>query len=168
MGRRCKTMLPTTTELLQPRHDTRKEKGALRKSKSRQRSYYNRTARALPKLQEGAAVRVRTPNSTEWTPAVCGKKLSHRSWIVHVNGVDYRRTRRDILLTQERVTGVEEQQWHNQPSESPQAKPSPDLAEVPPPSSPTPVAAADSPAASLNHRPQMDRRRQPLCDVRPD
>ena len=148
MGRRCKTMLPTTTELLQPRHDTCKEKGTLRKSKSRQRSYYNRTARALPKLQEGAAVRVRTPNSTKWTPAVCGKKLSHRSWIVHVNGVDYRRTRRDILLTQERVTGAEEQQWHNQPSESPQVEPSPDLAEVPPPSSPTPVAAADPPAAS--------------------
>lgn len=45
MGRRCKTVMPCTSTLLQPRHTTAKDTLDLRNKKAKQAYYYNRSVR---------------------------------------------------------------------------------------------------------------------------
>ena len=47
MGRRCKTLLPTTTALLQPRYDTDEDARVLLGQKEKQRYHYDKNARTL-------------------------------------------------------------------------------------------------------------------------
>ena len=47
LGRRCRTLLPITEALLQPRCDTEQDSKALADQKQRQQRYYNRSAKHL-------------------------------------------------------------------------------------------------------------------------
>ena len=53
LGRRCKTLLPTTSLLLKPRYATEEDTAALTQMKERQKFYYNRHVKSLPPLNLG-------------------------------------------------------------------------------------------------------------------
>ena len=96
MGRRCKTLLPMTSSLLQPRHSAETDSHALLAAKAKQEYYYNMHAQPLPTLKSGASVRIRLPGQKIWTPGTCERNVGPRSYEVQVGGSTYRRNRRDI------------------------------------------------------------------------
>ena len=68
MSRRTKTSLPTTEFLLQPASlKPELVKRQLEEYRAKQKHYYDRTAKPLPAIQLGDAVRVQTPKG--WKPA---------------------------------------------------------------------------------------------------
>ena len=103
MGRRTKTLLPTSNTLLRPEtmnpdqvHDR------LMEYRMKQKFYFDRGAKELPQLQPGRVVRVQTTSG--WQPGVVVRKDPHpRSYIVEMpeTGGVYRRNRRHLLETQE-------------------------------------------------------------------
>ncbi|XP_032235420.2 uncharacterized protein K02A2.6 [Nematostella vectensis] len=99
MGRRLKTSLPATADLLKPpRQEEITEK--LKKIKEKQKDYYDqKCCSELKLLQQGDQVRVQLGN--EWKPAVVVKKhTTPRSYIIQTElGRKYRRNRRDLILT---------------------------------------------------------------------
>ena len=103
LGRRTCTRLPTTASLLKPSAKEPQEvTGRLLADRGKAKSYYDRGAKALPKLQANDTVRVRSQEGT-WGPArLLPDKHPYRSHSVMVpSGRVYRRNRRDILKTQE-------------------------------------------------------------------
>lgn len=100
MGRRTRTHLPTAHTLLQPQLVPENTLGQLEERQKQQEKFYNRTAKSLPKLKPGDVVRMSTNQG--WRPAVVQRHAKlPRSYIVHSAGRDYRRNRRDLLLTGE-------------------------------------------------------------------
>ena len=71
MGRRCKTLLPTTDTLLKPQYDINSDTQALRKKKEESRRRYNCGARPLSPLKSRDTVRMKLPGQTIWTPDSC-------------------------------------------------------------------------------------------------
>ena len=68
-GRRCKTLLPVSGTLLQPRHSTEEETRAVMGRKRRQQHFYNRHTKPLQPIAPGQSVRMRLPGNTTWTAA---------------------------------------------------------------------------------------------------
>ena len=98
MGRRTKTLLPTTTKLLQPKlinpQAVHKE---LRERKARQKYYYDRHTAILKPLAVGDTVMMRAKE--KWEPAmviaICQDKP--RSYIVNTpGGKQYRRNKHHL------------------------------------------------------------------------
>jgi hypothetical protein len=56
LGRRCKTRLPVSRALLQPRYTTEEDTRALLGQKERQSHYYNRHVKPLPPIASGDTV----------------------------------------------------------------------------------------------------------------
>ena len=104
MGRRCKTLLPITGKLLQPRYDTEGETRALLGAKQRQKVHYNRHTKPLEEISPGETVRVKLPGKERWTKGTCAEALDHRSYFVKVGDTQYRRNRRHLLKTGEPST----------------------------------------------------------------
>ena len=69
---------------------------ALIKKRQKTKSYYDRHAKQSPDLAIGQPIRVKrhpqTPNS-DWTPGIVTSKAAPRSYIVQVDGQQYRRNR---------------------------------------------------------------------------
>jgi hypothetical protein len=103
LGRRCKTLLPTTHVRLKPQYPTDDAAQALLGQKAKQRHYYNRQVNDLSPIQEGDGVRVQLPGEKTWTPSVCTGSRGTRSYGVRVGGQEFRRNRRQLLHTQEQV-----------------------------------------------------------------
>ena len=61
MGRRCRTLLPVTANLLKPRYDTVADTQALVGTKQKQEYYYNRAAEPLKTITPGETVRMKLP-----------------------------------------------------------------------------------------------------------
>lgn len=101
LGRRCKTLLPIHTELLQPRFDTKEDKKALYHLKDKQKLYYDRQVKPLNPLNTGEVVRMQLPGEKTWTPGLCVGQSGPRSYNVNVGGREYRRNRRQIMSTKE-------------------------------------------------------------------
>ena len=101
LGRRCKTLLPTSTALLQPRFETSEDKQALNHLKDKQKFYYNRQVKPLPPLSEGETVRMQLPGEKAWTPGVCKGQSGPRSYKVKVGDQEYRRNRHQLIQTNE-------------------------------------------------------------------
>ena len=59
VGRRCKTLLPTTEGLLKPRFSLVTDVSKLHNQKAKQKRFYNRGKRSLAPLKPGEAVRMR-------------------------------------------------------------------------------------------------------------
>lgn len=103
MGRRARTRLPMTESLLKPeiiQQDIVHDK--LMNHRMIQKSYYDRTAKPLPNIEEGRAIRIQTPQG--WQPAeFIGNHELPRSHIVKAGnqGRFRRRNRRDIITTGE-------------------------------------------------------------------
>ena len=96
MGRRLKTMLPTTAALLRPQGST-EVKQILEKRKEKEKQQYDKhCCKELPSLQNGQAVMVQRDKKLE--PAkVLYKHHSPRSYVVETpEGDKYRRNRRQL------------------------------------------------------------------------
>ena len=102
MGCRCKTLLPIAGTLLMPCHNTEEETRALVGAKRRQRFYYNRNAKPLPRITPGETIRMQLPGEKRWTNGTCAQELGNRSYQVKVGSCKYRRNRRDLLKTGEK------------------------------------------------------------------
>ena len=91
MGRRTRTLLPTTKSLLEPRTSLNShEMEQLLLNQKRQAKYYNHSAHDIPKLKVGDTVRMK--------PFVLGQ---HSSKKAKVNAADttYRRNRQHLVKT---------------------------------------------------------------------
>ena len=105
MGRRTRTRLPTSTKLLNPKLPSR-VKQQVETKRRKQARYYNRGSKQLPELQPGDVVRIRPdPNSTHktWRKGVCHEKVAPRSYEVMSDGKMYRRNRRHLAASTEKV-----------------------------------------------------------------
>ena len=108
MGQRTKTLLPTTTKLLQPKlispQAVHKE---LRQRKTRQKYYYDRHTATLRPLVVGDRVMMRAkgkwePAKGKWEPAtvIAISQDGPRSYIVNTpGGQSYRRNQRHLKPT---------------------------------------------------------------------
>ena len=97
MGRRTKTLLPTTEHLLIPKQiKPQAVKRKIKAQKDKQKYYYDRQAKELPTLEVGD--RVRTQRNSHWEPAiVTGVSTKPRSYIITTpQGEIYRRNRKHL------------------------------------------------------------------------
>ena len=103
MGRRTRTLLPTSASLLKPKVPVMVKK-QLTNKRRKQASLFNRGSKSLSELKPGDTVRMRpdTTNKT-WRKGVCKKKVAPRSYEVVSEGKLYRRNRRHLALTKETV-----------------------------------------------------------------
>ena len=95
-GRRTKTLLPTTSKLLEPRNPSaEKGKRQTERKLGKQAHYYNQRAKDLEALQEGDIVRMRpfTLGKKQWDKAVVTQRLDERSYEVETDGSTYRKNR---------------------------------------------------------------------------
>ncbi|XP_041472558.1 uncharacterized protein K02A2.6-like [Lytechinus variegatus] len=102
MGRRTRTLIPTSTRLLAPDRNPQADLERLKESQKRQAKYFNRDTRKLKDLSPGAVVRVKPfNNDKKWKKAVILKKLDDRSYEVRCEGQVLRRNREHLRATSE-------------------------------------------------------------------
>lgn len=107
MGRRLRSILPSTHELLKPQTaDSQRIHDSFALSHDRQKKYHDISSKPLKPLHTGATVRIR--NSAHlWQPAVVTHEHDPRSFTVHTpDGASYRRNRRHLLKTTEDACDV--------------------------------------------------------------
>lgn len=102
MGRQTRTLLPVPPSHLEPsivRPQVVQRR--LRHIREKQRTYYNRTARSLPNLNDGDQVTMYDTLAKTWAPAaVIGAAGAPRSYIVQdQDGRELRRTREHLRST---------------------------------------------------------------------
>ncbi|XP_041472606.1 uncharacterized protein K02A2.6-like [Lytechinus variegatus] len=102
MGRRTRTLIPTSTRLLAPDRNPQADLERLKESQKRQAKYFNRETRKLKDLSPGAVVRVKPfNNDKKWKKAVILKKLDDRSYEVRCEDQVLRRNREHLRATSE-------------------------------------------------------------------
>ncbi|XP_046341780.1 uncharacterized protein K02A2.6-like [Haliotis rufescens] len=148
MLRRTRTTLPVATQLLKPELvDSVSAKKALKHRKAK--LYYNSHAKELPELTVGQPVRVQpVPSDTmgKWRHGTCVRQVSTRSYIVDIDGKEYRRNRKFLRSTSEttppkqlpEVTSEIEPDSHITAKKTTATKTSP-VVKPPPSSPPVPV-----------------------------
>ena len=97
LGRRCKTLLPVTGSLLEPRYPTEDDARAINRQKQRQQHYYNRQTKPLQPIEPGNAVGMRLPGESAWTPGVCNGLIGPRNYRVSVGGNEFTSNRRHLI-----------------------------------------------------------------------
>jgi hypothetical protein len=100
MARRLRTAIPTATPLLKPTVKTQVTP-QLEKKRKQQQASYDRSATPLSPLKPGQVVRLQTPKGHDKLGIVVSSSGDPRSYIVNVNGTEYRRNRRHILPVNE-------------------------------------------------------------------
>ena len=104
MGRRTRTLLPTTASLLKPQLVKPATK-LITQNRKKQAQYYNRGAKELKQLKRGDVVRmIPDPKDSKkrWKKAVCFKEVAPRSYEVEFEGKRYRRNRKHLIVTREK------------------------------------------------------------------
>ena len=101
-GRRTRTLIPTTSELLKPKI-VEDVQGKLLKRKQLQAKHYNISAKELPPLRKGEIVRVKpTDRSGRWFKARVEHQVDVRSYEVRTeDGKIFRRNRRHLRNSKE-------------------------------------------------------------------
>ena len=97
LGRRCKTLLPMTGSLLEPRYPTKDDARAINHQKQRQQHYYDRQVKPLKPIEPGKAVRMQLPGESTWSPGVCNGLVGPRSYQVKAGGNVFTRNRRQLI-----------------------------------------------------------------------
>ena len=118
MGRRTRTLLPTSEKLLKPKLPSH-VKESLTKKRMNEAHYYNRVAKPLPELKQGDVVRNMTePNNPQntWRKRICNKRVGARSYEVECEGKVYRRNRKHLAASTEKAD--EETKLTDEPAES--------------------------------------------------
>ena len=120
MGRRIRSNLPISEDLLTPKgaHKIRKEKV---KQREEQKRLHDRTAKRLPTLKHGDRVRLRDINSGAWRLMARVEKVAPRSYRVQTEcGLSLRRNRTDLKLQQtDEETTAQEREIPQHTPESP-------------------------------------------------
>ena len=122
MGRRTRTLLPTTHSLLEPTIDKQTAQ-KLTAQKMSQAIHCNRGTKSLAPLRIGETIRMRLPGERNWSMGRCLRILSKRSYEVEVNGSRYRRNRRQLRSTVELLdvpTNTDDIDEINMPDQVPQ------------------------------------------------
>ena len=88
--RRCKTLLPMSGSLLQPRYSTAEDTSALNAQKQRQKFYYDHQAKPLKPIAPGETVRLRVPGQSTSSTGECKGLVGPRSYEVKVGKRSYR------------------------------------------------------------------------------
>ncbi|XP_022810492.1 uncharacterized protein LOC111347518 [Stylophora pistillata] len=103
-GRRTRTLIPTTSQLLKPKI-VEEVLDKLFRRKHLQEKYYNIRAKELPPLNSGEAVPVKpTDKSDQWYKARVEKQVDVRSYDVRTeDGRLFRRNRRQLRSSKEPV-----------------------------------------------------------------
>ena len=99
-GRRCKTLVQTSGNLLMPESSLDNDAAKLCARKDRQRRYFSRDKRILCPVKAGEIIRVLSPTKTG-KPAKCLPEVAPRSYEVLVVGGVHRPNRKDIWRTAE-------------------------------------------------------------------
>ncbi|XP_022807381.1 uncharacterized protein K02A2.6-like [Stylophora pistillata] len=102
MGRRTRTLLPTTKSLLEARNPlNHHEMEQLQLNQKRQAKYYNRTVHDLPTLKEGDTVRMKpfVLGQHTWKKAEVTRRTDERSYEVQASGTTYKRNRQHLVKT---------------------------------------------------------------------
>ena len=111
MNRRTKTLIPTAAALLHPKvADRDKEIRELKNRQKQQMKYYNRTAKDLPKLEEGDVIRMKPfrLGKKNWDKAMVTARLDERSYTVETpDGRSYRRNRCHLKKSAEKSAPIE-------------------------------------------------------------
>jgi len=105
LGRRTRTLIPTTESLLKPNFiDGKAAKTDIKRKQLLQQKYFNRKAKDLPPLQEGDQVRLKpfVKSKGEWARGTVVRKLDERSYDVQNEHGVVRRNRVHMKLTNER------------------------------------------------------------------
>ena len=100
MGRRTRTLLPTTEKLLRPEipQSTGERPTAGKKALTK---YYNRNTNKLSELHIGDNIRMRLSGDRRWSLGQCRRVLGHRPYEVEVNSARYHRNRQQLRSTAE-------------------------------------------------------------------
>ena len=106
MGRHCKTLLPVTDALLQPRYSTEQDARSIMGAKQRQQHYYNKGAKPLEAIKPGETVRLQLPGQKAWSLGVCVREVGSRSFEVKAGSSTYRRNRRHLIRSGEQPLPV--------------------------------------------------------------
>lgn len=104
LGRRTRTVLPITMELLEMKDNTNTAVEGLRANRARQKYHWDKSAQELPELKEGDTVRVKPYKLGDkiWKKATIHEKVDGRSYNVQTeNGQVLRRIRNQLRLSQE-------------------------------------------------------------------
>jgi transposase InsO family protein len=101
MGRRLRTRLPTTSQMLKPQMVTSTVQQVFETRQQKQKEYFDQGARALQKLEVGDNVRIWQEGL--WNPAqVTGLSDQPRSYVVQTPGGQvYRRNRKYLMQSKE-------------------------------------------------------------------
>lgn len=100
MGRRLKSILPVSHELLKPKGYSTSVEQHLKHRQQKQKMYHDRSARDLKSLDRGDVIRVRQDG--KWEPGVVEEKSGHpRSYHIQTPSGEYRRNRSNLLKTNE-------------------------------------------------------------------
>ena len=103
LGRRCRTLLPTTKGLLKPQTvPTEEVKKKTQASQARQANYYNQGAKDLSSLEEGDVVRMRPFRLEQktWEKATVVKRYDKQSCEVETDTGSYCQNRVDLKQQQ--------------------------------------------------------------------
>ena len=103
-SRRLRSNIPVIRDHLLPKTPNREEvKEKIQTSKKDQKKYFDRHAQPLKPLEIGEPARIQQSDKT-WKPAVVTEKHNERSYSVKTeDGAVYRRYRRHLLKTNEKV-----------------------------------------------------------------
>ncbi len=159
LGRRTKTLIPTSASLLKPEADRAKETAQLKEAQRRQAHYYNKSARDMPSLAEGDTVRMKPfrLGETAWRKAIVTKRLDQRSYDVETaDGAVYRRNRKYLRKTHEEAPAPPDDAIPDQPYTTPTSPPKPPVVGHAPPniqSRPTTPRAATPRRSSRQVKP---------------
>ena len=169
LGRRCRTLLPMFQSQLIPQYPTEDAARALQGQKAKQQQYYNRNAKDLSPILTGETARMRLPGQSTWTPGVCTGPCGPQSYGVKVGDRQFRRNRRQLLLTREPLppdSPPEQQTPEDHPTEGePSSRVELEELDTPevsaPPVSPTPTPTNPGIQASQLPRRSMRNRKPP-------
>ena len=100
MNRRTKSLLPTSSALLEPEVQGNVQK-KLEDKKNVQKKYYDRNTVQLPEIKEGDTVRVQKSDKTWELAKVVRKTEKPRSFIVKTKTGEIRRNRKHLIKTNE-------------------------------------------------------------------
>ena len=98
LGRRCRTLLPITESLLNPRYPVKQDVKELQAQKQR---HYNKHSKDLKPINPGESVRMRLPGQTTWTLGTCTAVVGPRSYEIKIGNTTYRRNRRHLIRSSE-------------------------------------------------------------------
>ena len=106
-GWHTRTLLPLSPTLLKPwipQQITAKLKDGQYKQASKPAKYYNnRVAKSLKPWHTGDSVRMKLPGSNTWSCGICRKQVAPRSYLVESNDSIYRRNRRQLRKTSDKL-----------------------------------------------------------------